>query len=124
MRIAVCAKDEGLNSLVSDRFGRSEKFVIFDTTNQEYITIENSAKNESGGAGGSAVRLLDKNKVDIILVPELGPKAMDAINAYELKAYSFGDSITVEEAINGFSDEKLERILTNTNDGHRGLRRV
>ena len=124
MKIAICAKDEGLQSAVADRFGRAEKFVIFDTETKEVVTIENSARNEASGAGGNAVRLLDKNKVEIVLVPELGPKAMDAVKAFEIEAYAYGESKTVEEAIKKYENGELEKLLTNTTESKHGLHKA
>ena len=124
MKIAICAKNEGLQSEVADRFGRAEKFVIFDTETKEVVTIENSARNEASGAGGNAVRLLDENKVGIILVPELGPKAVDAVKAFEIEAYAYKESKTVEDAIKKYENGELEKLLTNTTEAKHGLHKA
>jgi len=124
MKIAICAVSEGLKSTVADRFGRADNFVIFDTETKEVVTIENTAKNEASGAGGSAVRLLDNNKVEIALIPELGPKAIDAVKAFGIEAYAYGESKTVEEAIKKYENKELEKLMTNTNEGKHGLRRA
>ncbi len=124
MKIAICAKNNGLESEVADRFGRANNYVIFDTETKEVITIENTAKNEASGAGGTAVRLLDKNKVEIVLAPELGPKAMDAIKAFNIDAYAFGNSKTVKDAIENYENGKLDKFITNSAEGHHGLRKA
>lgn len=124
MKIAVCAREEGLQSVVADRFGRAENFVIYDTETKEVVTVENSARNEASGAGGSAVRLLDQNKVEIVIAPEVGPKAIDAVKAFGIEVYAYGDSQTVEDAINNYKNGILEKILTNTNNGKHGLHRA
>jgi predicted Fe-Mo cluster-binding NifX family protein len=124
MKIGICAKNNGLESEVADRFGRADNYVIFDTETKESITIENIAKNEASGAGGTAVRLLDKNKVEIVLAPELGPKAIDAIKAFNIRAYAFGNSKTVQEAIENYQNGKLNEFITNSTEGHHGLRKA
>lgn len=124
MKIAICSKNKGLKSELSDRFGRAENFVIFNTETNEIITIENTARTEPSGAGGSAVRLLAKNKVDVVIVPELGPHAMSAVKAFEMKVYSYGNCTTVEEAINKYKNGELKELSTNTNNGHHGLYRA
>lgn len=124
MKIAVCAKSEGLTSKVDDRFGRAEKYVIFDTETKAVETIENTAKNQPSGAGGNAVGLLDKNGSNVVLVPELGPNAMTALNAFSIEAYAYSDSKTVEEAINKYQNGELKKLLTNTNEGKHGLYRA
>ncbi len=124
MKIGICAKNNGLESEVADRFGRANNYVIFDTETKEVVTIENIAKNEASGAGGTAVRLLDKNKVEIVLAPELGPKAMDAIKAFNIEAYALGNSKTVKEAIENYENDKLNKFITNSTEGHHGLRKA
>lgn len=124
MKIAVPAKTEGFGAIVDDRFGRCEKFVIYNTKTKEVFSIDNTAKNESGGAGGKAVRLLSQNGVEAAIVPELGPKASDAMKAFEIKAYKKGESLTVDEAVKNFEDGKLEEIEFATVEEHSGLRRV
>lgn len=124
MKIAVCAKGEGLKALVDERFGRADKFVIFDMEANDIETIENSAKNEGTGAGGQAVRNLYKNDVEVVIVPELGPKAVDALKAFEIKAYSLGESKIVEEAIKKYESGDLKELKANVVKGPGGLRRA
>jgi predicted Fe-Mo cluster-binding NifX family protein len=124
MKIGICAKNNGLESEVADRFGRADNYVIFDTETKEVVTIENTAKNEASGAGGTAVKLLDKNKVEIVLAPELGPKAMDALRAFNIEAYAFGNSKTVKEAIENYENGKLDKFITNSTKSHHGLRKA
>jgi len=64
MKIAVCAKGKNIKAEVDDRFGRCENFVIIDTESNEIEVIENEAKNDAGGAGGKAVRILALRKVE------------------------------------------------------------
>lgn len=124
MKIAVCAKSQGMESIADDRFGRAEYYVIFDTDSRASDTVENAAKNESAGAGGSAVRLLSKQGVEVVLVPELGPKAVDAVNGFEMKAYRYVDRKTVRETIAAFQADDLQQIETSTTRSHSGLRRA
>lgn len=124
MIIGICAKENGLDSAVADRFGRAECYVLFNTETKETRTIDNTAKNSASGAGGRAVRLLNENEVEVALAPELGPKAMDAIKAFEIRAYSYGESKTVREALENYENGKLKEFKTNSTESHHGLRRV
>lgn len=119
--LAVCAKKPGLDSEVEERFGRAEYFVIFDEEKNQPQSIENKAKFESGGAGGTAVRLLNENGVDVVLVPELGPKAMDAIKAFEMTVYRYTEQKTVRETIEDYKNGKLSKIDTNTTTSKHGM---
>lgn len=124
MKIAVPAKTGGFGAIIDDRFGRCEKFVIYDTRTKEVFNVDNTAKDESGGAGGKAVRILFQNEVEAVIAPELGPKASDAMKAFEIKAYKKDESLTVDEVIKKFEDGKLEMIEFATVEEHSGLRRV
>lgn len=124
MKIAVCSKGNDLNSLCDERFGRCETFLVFDTETKESFAIDNEAKNEGAGAGGKAVKILADNKVDVVLAPELGPKANEAIKAFEIEAYRTIANLTVEEQIKNFQEGKLEKFETSSVEEHSGLRRV
>ncbi|MBN1468893.1 MAG: NifB/NifX family molybdenum-iron cluster-binding protein [Fusobacteriaceae bacterium] len=124
MKIAVCSKGNNLKALSDERFGRCETFIIFDTETKESFAINNEAKNEGAGAGGKAVKILADNKVDVVIAPELGPKACDAIKAFEIEAYRAMVNLTVEEQIKNLQEEKLEKLGSSSVESHSGLRRV
>jgi predicted Fe-Mo cluster-binding NifX family protein len=124
MKIAVCAKGTDIKTEVDDRFGRCENFVIVDTETKEVEAIENEAKNDAGGAGGKAVRILALRKVEAVIAPELGPKAATAIKAFDMKAYSLGKIKTVEDAMKAYEAGELKEMDNATVKEHSGLRRV
>ncbi len=108
MRISICSKKAGLDSLVDERFGRAENFTIIDLDTSIVETIENTAKNDSTGAGGEAVRLLSKHNVDVAVVPHLGPKAEKAMVAFEIKTVSQEDYKSVGEVLEAYRAGKLK----------------
>lgn len=113
-----------MEAKTDERFGRAQYFVLYDEVKRTAKTIENSAKHESGGAGGTAVRLLSEQGVNVVLVPELGPKAMDAMRAFDLKAYRYEKAGSVQETVDAYLAGDLEAISTNTTGSKHGLRRV
>ena len=110
MKISICSKKEGLDSLVDERFGRSENFTIIDLDTMAIETIENTAKNQASGAGGEAVKLLSKYNVDTAIVPHLGPKAETAMEAFEIKTVSQEDYKSVGEVLEAYKAGKLKEI--------------
>lgn len=114
MRISICSKKIGLDSLVDERFGRAENFTIIDLDTYIAETIENTAKNDPSGAGGEAVRLLAKHKVDIAVVPHLGPKAEKAMEGFEIKTLSQEDYKSVGEVLDAYKAGKLKEITKRT----------
>ncbi len=119
MIISICSKKEGMDSLVDERFGRSENFTIIDLDTGDFKTVENTGKNEASGAGGNAVKLLASHKVDVAIVPHLGPKAEIAMEGFEIKTVSQGDYKTVGELLEAYKAGKLEVITKK-----KGLTRV
>ena len=124
MKIAVASKGEGLKARIDDRFGRADYFVIVDLENMKETTIENTAKDEASGAGGRAVRLLANEGVEVVVAPELGPKAVTAIKAFEMKVYKKSDFEVVEDVVKGYQEGKLEEMKVATVEEHSGLRRA
>ncbi len=117
MKIAISATEQNENSRVSDRFARAEYFIIYDHDSLTFKSIENPAKKEGSGAGGKAVKVLGDLGVDIVLVPELGPKALDALNAFEIKSYQYPREKTVREVIYMYFEKKLPELLVSTSKG-------
>ena len=98
--------------------------MIFDEEKNLPSSVENTAKFESGGAGGSAVRLLSENGVDVVLAPELGPKAMDAVKAFDIAVYRYTEQKTVRETIDDYKSGRLMKIDTSTTVSKHGLHKA
>ncbi len=124
MKIAVASKGKGLKARIDDRFGRADYFVVVDLENMVETTIENTAKDEASGAGGRAVRSLANEGVEVIVAPELGPKAITAVKAFEMKVYKRVGFEVVEDAVKGYQEGRLEEMKITTVEEHSGLRRV
>jgi predicted Fe-Mo cluster-binding NifX family protein len=112
MKVAVCASANTKEAKVSERFARSSYFMIYDKDTMDTTFIENNAKNEASGAGGKATKLLSDLGVDVVLVPQLGPKAFDAIEAFEMKAYEYKKGITAHKALYDFFAQDLKEVDT------------
>ncbi len=124
MIIAVPSKEEHIESSAESRFGRTKYFVIFDSEANTYSSIENKYFEAVSGAGGQTVRQLSELNVEVVLVPEIGPKALDAIKAFDIKAYRYKDISSVTNIIQLFKEDKLEMILTESHEGYHGLYKV
>jgi len=124
MKIAVCAQSNGLEAKVDNRFGRCNTYVLVDTEKNTVTNINNEAKDQASGAGGQAVRLLNTHNVDVIICPELGPKAIKALYAFEIQAYAMDNSETVGQAIDAFITGKLALSENASVQAHSGLRKA
>jgi len=121
MIIALCSTGKDLLSKVDKRFGRAAYFVFYNTDTTEMSVIENSAKEAQGGAGALAVQQLVNNNTEIVIAPEVGPQALEALNKFKIPAYKQGDVQTVQNAIDAWENKTLEII---EDPGHKGLHRA
>ena len=117
MKIAISSLENNENSKVSDRFARAEYFIIYDHDSLNFTSVVNTAKNEGSGAGGKAVKILGDLGVDIVLAPELGPKALEALQAFEIKSYQYPREKTVREVLYLYYEKKLPALLISTSKG-------
>lgn len=124
MKIAIPSKGQTKTDLVDERFGRASYYVIYDNETNEVSCIDNTAKDEVSGAGGQAVRLLDKQGVKVVLVPEVGPKALDALKAFDIKAYTYQKDNTIEKVLEQYQAGGLAEVVTESHGGYHGLRRA
>ena len=117
MKIAISSSGNNENSKVSNRFARSEYFIIYDHDTLSFKSIENTAKSSGSGAGGKAVKILGDAGVTIALVPELGPKALEALKAFDIQSYQYPREKTVREVLYLFFEKKLPSLLISTSKG-------
>lgn len=110
MKIAVCSTGDNKEALVASRFARCNYFMIYDHETSNATFIENNSKNEASGAGGKVSKYLSDLDVSVVLVPQVGPKAYDALNAFEIEAYEYLPNITVQKALKDFSKNEYSIV--------------
>lgn len=109
MKLAIALKENDYNSSVDERFGRAPFFIIIDSNTKEFEIIENEAKDEATGAGLKAVKNLLKYEIDTIIAGEIGPKAGELIYDLEIPTFKFKDLEKVDEIVNAFNENTLEK---------------
>ncbi|MFZ5981375.1 MAG: NifB/NifX family molybdenum-iron cluster-binding protein [Candidatus Zixiibacteriota bacterium] len=118
MKIAVTSQGTDLTSKVDPRFGRAQYFIIVDTSNDDFKTIENTQNlNAVQGAGVQAAQNIVREKVDIVVSGNLGPKAYMTLNAAGIKIALWSDG-TVAEAVQFVKDNRLQIIQSPNVEGH------
>lgn len=111
MKIAICASNHTPESIVASRFARAEFFAVYNSETLQFQFFNNTAQNEGSGAGGKAVKVLGDLNVDIVLAPELGPKALEALTAFDIKSYQYKQGKTVRAALYEYFEKKLPELL-------------
>jgi predicted Fe-Mo cluster-binding NifX family protein len=120
MKIAICARGQGLKAEVDERFGRCPYFVLVDMDSRQVLeSIENSNAEASGGAGPQAAQLLSRHGVEVVALGNVGPNAVAALEAAGIAAYS-GISGTVN-TMQKFAEGTLTKVAGPTVDSHSGM---
>lgn len=116
-KIVICADNKDPESNASNRFARCEYYVLYNHQTLNFTYEENSAKNEMSGAGGKAAKQVAAMGAQVVLVPEIGPKAYDALEAFEVDVYRYDKEASVRDLIYDFYAKKLEKVFSFTKQG-------
>jgi len=123
MKIAISSTGKNLESEVDARFGRCNYFLIVKIENKkikDFKAIENTGKDQMGGAGVTAGEIVAKQKVDAIITVNLGPRAFSVFEQFKINVYQ-GEG-KIKDVIQKFLDGKLKEISNATGPQHEGLK--
>lgn len=109
MKIGISAKGKTLDSLLDERFGRCEYFLIYDREDEKINVLENKGQTATGGAGIVAAQQLIDEKVDIIITGNLGPNAYELIDKAKIKAYKC-KGMPISSVIEKYDNSELLEI--------------
>ena len=118
MRIGIPAEVKDINGPVSNNFGRTQYYFIYDDSNENYEFISNDAANSQGGAGVKAAQLVVDSKAEIVITPQLGENAAAVLNAANIQIYKCEDG-TLMENIKLLKDDRLT-LLSSIHKGYHG----
>lgn len=122
MKIAFCIDPDDSNLTLQNRFGRSSGFAVVDSASGKVLELlKNPFKEEPGGAGTASLQMLIDAGAEGIVAPELGPKAMDAVEALNIPVWKNNRSCILFEALEDWKQGILNRI---EKAGHKGLHRA
>jgi predicted Fe-Mo cluster-binding NifX family protein len=118
MKIAISAREAGLDAQIDPRFGRARWIVIYDTDSKQVENIDNASNyNAPQGAGIKTAELVVDKGCSIVISGHLGPKAFNVLKKAEVKGY-LKDTGLVKEAINDYLDGKLQESNQADVKGH------
>ena len=111
MKIAISSTGKTLESDVDARFGRCNYFLIVeieDNKIKDFKAIENTGKDQMGGAGITAGQIVANEKVDAIITTNLGPRAFSIFEQFKIKIYQ-GEG-KIKKVVQDFLDKKLKEL--------------
>lgn len=113
MRIAASTNTGGLEDKITPVFGRAPSFTIVEVQGDKFSAeiVRNTSAARGGGAGIAASQTLVDKNVEVLLTGNVGPNAIDVLNAAKIKIYK-ADGFSVREAIERYLNGELEEITT------------
>lgn len=88
-------------SKLDDRFGRATGYAVYDDGSKDMHFVENIHKDGGHGVGIKAAQMVINEGADVVLASgPIGPKAMEILEAAQLKIHTDLGNVTLEEAFN------------------------
>lgn len=89
--------DDG--TTVGKVFGRATSFAMYDQADSSIILLKNDGINAEHGAGTGAASFLADKGVNVVIAPEVGPKAAAGLAAAGIKMTSAAAGTSLRVAI-------------------------
>ena len=111
-------KDEGLNSLMFNHFGRAKKFIFINLEKgriKDYYIKENPYQEKEIRAGLNTALLVVKEKIDSVITQEMGPISLHTLRDNIVDVYWASDG-RVKEIVEKFIQKKLKPLKKPTKE--------
>ena len=119
MKVAVSSLGTDLDAAVDLRFGRTQYFVLVESDDMTYETIQNPHMSASGGAGIQAAQMMSNHGVQTVISGILGPNAFQTLRAMGIPIYQVTGG-EVRTAVEAFKANQLNKI-TQPGPAHAGM---
>lgn len=120
MKVAVTATGPALDAALDPRFGRCPCFVLVETGDMTFETVENDNSALGGGAGIQSARLMAQKGVKAVLTGNCGPNAHQTLSAAGIDVV-VGCSGTVSEVVERFTSGQLGAASAPNVASHSGM---
>ena len=118
MKIAFSTSGEDLNAPLDSRFGRAEKFLVYDVERDTFEIVENVQNRQAAqGAGIQTAETVARLKVKGVVSGHCGPRAFRVLTAAGISVYPC-DASTVAEALARFKAGELTAAGQADVEGH------
>ncbi len=97
-------KDNGWESVISERFGRSEGFMLYNDDNNS-LTFHSNTENVNAGHGAgiqASQKVIDLGATKVLTGGAIGPKAFEVLNNSKIGVFTDIGEIVVKKAYEGF----------------------
>ncbi len=109
MKVVVASQGDSLDSQMDPRFGRCAYFVLVDTDTMEFEAIENTAAQQSSGAGSAAAQMVGETDAEAVVAANYGPNSTQVLQAGGI-AMLQAAGMTVEQAAQAAANGQLAPV--------------
>ncbi|MFC2139046.1 NifB/NifX family molybdenum-iron cluster-binding protein [Bacteroidota bacterium] len=103
MKIAVSATGGSLESLVSEKFGRCEYFLIIESESMKFEAMSNLGEKMPSGAGPKAAETIIKKGAQVILTGAIGGRAEAVLKSGNVTIVTgIAGKIKVKDAVENY----------------------
>ena len=120
MKIGISSTDKDLNSMIDQRFGRCNYFLIVDTDTMNFESISNESSMATGGAGIQAAQTIAKAGVESVITGNMGPNAFQTLEAAGIKVFT-GANGSIKEVIEQYKKGNLKNTNSPNVSSHFGM---
>jgi predicted Fe-Mo cluster-binding NifX family protein len=118
MKVAFTTSGNDLKAPLDSRFGRTPKFLVYDTEDESFEVVDNTQNlNAPQGAGIQSGETVSKAGARAVVTGHVGPKAFRVLDAAGIAVYT-SDAKTVGEALVLLKDGRLMQASSADVEGH------
>ena len=110
IKIGIPSLGAETSSAGADRFARAPWFVVADESGKVLESFEGTGADEAHGAATKMLTTLSEKGVSVLLVPRLGPNAINFAKQAGMSAFC-AEGLTVADALAKHTEGKLEKLL-------------
>jgi predicted Fe-Mo cluster-binding NifX family protein len=109
MLIAITSEGTDLNSLASEKFGRSPCIIFYDTGKNTFDFLQNPFKNIFDGAGIQTSQIIIEKNVSALITTEIGLNAFRFLRSAGIDVYLCAKK-SISKVAGDFVEGKLFKI--------------
>ena len=118
MKVAFTTTGDTLDAPLDSRFGRAQKFLVYDLDRGTFEIIDNQQNlNAAQGAGIQSAETVARLGVGSVVTGHCGPKAFRVLAAAKIAVYST-EAPTVSEALRALRSGALKAAASADVEGH------
>lgn len=118
MKIAITTSGDTLDAQLDPRFGRAQKFIVYDTDSDKFESVDNTQNlNAAQGAGIQSAQNISRLGAEVVITGNCGPKAFKTLMAAGIKVV-IGAEGTVARVIENFRKGELKTAESPNVEGH------